>query len=190
MPILKLQPEWLLGDAPQIKDYVVSSGSKGNLQTVALMSKLAHARKAHPRVRTLALNILNEFGINSMNYIDEAKAIGTYVQRKLIYVRDADGVEQVHDPLTLIDQLERGVARADCDDMALLVATLLLSIGHRPMFRMVRYTSNFGPFNHIYVVDYTRNYNSSKQRLPIDAIIKDKLIGFEVPHKSGKEIEV
>jgi hypothetical protein len=154
------------------------------------MKKIARDKAGDPTVRRLAINILNSYNTQSHNYLDEAWAIGDYVKRKVRYVRDANGIEQIHDPLTLIDQLERGIARADCDDMALLIATLLLSIGHKPKFRMARYKGYSGPYNHIYVVCYTHNGKNKPKRLVLDAIIKDQPIGFEVPQASGNEIEI
>lgn len=175
---------------PKVNQQKLPQGLKGNLETVKVMKKVAHGYKGHPKIRKLALNILNYFNTKPHHFADEAKAIGIYVQQKVRYVKDATGIEQLHSPLTIINQIENGIARADCDDMALLAATLLLSIGHSPKFRCVRYNSRFGNFNHIYVVDYARNKGNPPERVVIDAIIDDKPIGFEVPHKSGKEYQV
>ena len=181
------------------------------------MKTLAAARSGHPMVRQLAINILNHRNIKSHNYIDEAKAIAEYVQKNVQYVRDADGIEQLYDPITIIEQLKRGCARCDCDDMALLIASLLKSIGHKPYFRMVRYRTKKGPYQHIYVVVYDKNLNQKagglsqragglsqragglsqragglsqkKIRIALDAIVKHKKIGFEVPHMSGMELK-
>jgi len=156
------------------------------------MIKVARRRAGHPAIRELAKNIYLQHRIESMHYFDEAKAIGEYVQRKVRYVRDATGIEQLHDPVMMIEQIIEGRAQGDCDDMALLIATLLLSTGHQPKFRAVRYNSIafWKPYNHIYVVSYEHNPGEKNKRLPIDAIVKKKAIGFEVPHKSGKEFAV
>lgn len=154
------------------------------------MKRVAHARKSHPLVRELALNILSHHNVPSHDYAKEALAIGKYVKHKVRYVRDIAGMEQLHDPLTMIDQIRRGTSQGDCDDMSLLVATLLLSIGHKPFFRIVRYKSNTGPFQHIYVVAYENDSGKERQRIVLDAILKKKAIGTEVNHVSGKEIRV
>lgn len=159
------------------------------MQTLQVMRKIAKERAGHPLVRKLALNILNYYNIPSHNYAAEAKAIGTYVQQKVRYVKDPTGIEQLHDPVMLIDQIQRGIARGDCDDMALLTASLLLAIGHTPVFRCVRYNTKSGPYNHIYVVDYVKN-KAKKYRIVLDCIIKDKPIGFEVNHQSGQEYAI
>lgn len=172
------------------KDSNLPPGAKGNYKTVKVMKEVARERAGHPLVRKLALNILNHYNTDSHQYLDESKAIGEYVQKKVRYVKDAQGVEQLHDPVMMIDQIRRGIARADCDDMALLIASLLLAIGHTPKFRVVRYNGTSGAFNHIYVVDYAKNGGEKPKRIVLDAIVKNKPIGFEVPHKSGEEIDI
>jgi hypothetical protein len=191
MPIFQVQPEWLLGNTPQVKNGKVGNGVQGNLDTVHIMREIARARSKHPLVRELALKILQFAQVPSQNYYDEAKAIGDYVRRKVRYVRDIQGVETLIDPITLIDQLRRGEAQGDCDDMSLLIASLLLSIGHSPYFRIVKYRNEARGFSHIYVVDYDRNHGEQrKRRISLDAIMKRQPIGYEVPHASGREIKV
>jgi hypothetical protein len=154
------------------------------------MKRVARQRSSHPLVRQLALNILRSHKIASQNHADEALAIGRYVKEKVRYVKDIDSIEQLHDPLTMIDQIQRGVAMGDCDDMSLLIATLLLSIGIKPYFRIVRYRAGKGPFQHIYVVTYEKNWGKPRSRIVLDAILKRQQMGYEVRHASGKEIKV
>jgi hypothetical protein len=154
------------------------------------MSTIAKNRSRHPLLRELALRILESANVASQNYVDEALAIGRFVQKKVRYVRDIRGVETLIDPLTLIDQLRRGQAQGDCDDMSLLIASLLLAIGHQPYFRIVKYRPEVHGFSHIYVVDYDRNHGGKRTRVVLDAIMKRNPIGYEVPHSSGREIKV
>lgn len=175
-------------NTPQVANTQLPRGVNANLETVEIMKRVARKRATHPQVRELALNILRFAGVKSQQYLDEARAIGEFVRKKVRYVRDIDGVEQLHDPVTLIDQLRRGFAMGDCDDMSLLIATLLLSIGHKPYFRIVRYGNKSGPYHHIYVVVYEKNWRTPKKRLVLDGILKRSPIGTEVPHADGKEI--
>jgi len=180
-------------ETPDAETIEMLDGMGGNLQTVEKIKLVARQRSGHPSLRQLALNIINAYKTESHAHIDEARAIGTFVQEHLDYVRDATDIEQLHDPLMYIDQLNRGVARGDCDDMACLVATLLLCIGARPYVRCVRYGSNNSRdnYNHIYVVVYDTNKPFGKsERLAIDCIIKDQPIGFELNHSSGDEYEI
>lgn len=193
MPILKLEPQWVLGgtDLPETKTYKLPNGADGNIATVQFLVKLARKRAKHPVVRQLALNIIRHAGTKSMFYKDESIAIAKWVQSNLHYVKDISGVETVHDPLTMIDKVQRGTAAVDCDDHAVLLAALLLSIGHRPIFRIVRYSKNSASYNHIYVYEYVKNKNEQlHDRVVMDCIMKSKPIGFEVPHVEGKDFTV
>lgn len=193
MPILKLSPEWTLGEnSTKTKNSNSPLGVAGNYRTVEVMRGLARSRSTNPLVRELALAILQSRNVESQDYVNEALAIGQFIQQKVRYVRDINGVETVHDPLTMIDQIKRGTAQGDCDDMSLIIATLLLSIGHQPFFRIVKYQNgNSGGFQHIYVVVYEKNHDDTrKKRVVLDAILKRKAIGTEVPHSSGEVIAV
>jgi len=193
MPIFRVTPEMMLsmGEVASVKEHDLPVGVLGNLETIEVMKKLAHKYKGHPKVRQLALNILLYDRIASNNYVHEALAIGRFVQAKVRYVKDTLGIEQVHDPLYMIKKIQEGTSQGDCDDMAMLIATFLLSIGHRPSFRAVRYRSTSGPYNHIYVVVYTKNWGDKKnRRIVLDAILKRHEMGTEVPHTSGKEFKL
>jgi hypothetical protein len=105
-------------------------------------------------------------------------------------MKDPDGVELLQDPVYIITQAQSGNARGDCDDMALLIATMLISAGIKPYFKVVRWKSKSGNFNHIYVAVNDSNYKEPRQWIILDAIVKDQEIGFELPSMSGKLIEV
>ena len=160
------------------------------------MNRLAREYSGHPLIRRLATAIINANNIPDHHYLTEAWAIGTWVQKNVRYVRDAEGIEQVHAPDMLIRQIqEQGYTMADCDDMATLCASLLISVGVQPFFRAVRYQDKSGGYNHIYVVVYEANIigtetESRKKRLVIDCIIKDRDIGYEIDHASGDEFPV
>jgi hypothetical protein len=162
-------------------------GMQGNLDTVRFMRRVAHQAAGDPAFQRFARLLVNQ--LPSHNYIDESVAIGEFVQAQVRYAMDPTDYEQLQDPLLLLDDIHKGIAQGDCDDMALLAASLLLALGHNPFFRVVRYQGKSGPYNHIYVVDYTRNGDGAEHRVVLDCIIKDQAIGYEVPHASGEEIE-
>lgn len=195
MPILKLNSasSQALGlsdkTVPQNVVIKLPNGADGNLMTVEFMKKVARERSKSPLVRQLACNILKQYRVPSMHYAQEALAIGDWVKKNFRYVRDTRGVETLQDPLTMIDHIQRGNGQGDCDDHALLIATLLLSIGHSPRFRVVKYNRYANSYAHIYVVSYERDKKSPVKRVVLDAIMKTKPTGFEVPHQEGKEIE-
>lgn len=154
------------------------------------MKKIARKSSGDPIIRKLALNILESYQIPSNHYVDEALAIGDYVKRKVRYVRDPENIEYLQDPVDLVKQIQNGFAQGDCDDMSLLTASLLLSIGAAPVFRAVRYEGHMGNYNHIYVVVFEQNPHEAQTRIVLDCIMKDKPIGFEVPHMSGEDYSI
>jgi hypothetical protein len=179
-----------LGNLPKISEIQIDDGLNGNIQTIDFMKQVARVRSGDPLIRKLALNILQQYRVPSHYYLDEARAVGDFVKNTVRYVRDPNNIEYLQDPIDLIKQIQSGSSQGDCDDMAMLTATLLLSIGHEPYFRAVRYVNSVGNYNHIYVVDYDKNPGGKKERLVIDCILKGKPIGFEVPHVNGDEYEV
>lgn len=177
-----------MGSVPNVAMTEIGFGYEANMNTVGVIRDIARNTCYDPRVRALALDITKD--LTSHNYYAEAEAIGEFVQKNVRYVRDIAGVEQLHDPIYMIEKLYQGQASGDCDDMVLLIGTLLLSIGCVPFMRVVKYRPEGFSWNHIYVVVYEKTgARQPKQRLVLDAIVKDKKIGYEIPHDSGEEIE-
>lgn len=178
-----------MSSVPKATNVTLGNGEAGNLETVSIMSQVARQASADPTIRTAALAIVGHLGSN--DYLNEALAIGQFVKDHVRYVKDPLGIEQLQDPRLLLANATKGEAQGDCDDMSALTAALLLSIGHQPYFKIVRYKSNSGSYNHIYTVVYEKNKaDKVKTRLVLDCILKNYKIGSEVPYKSGREIAV
>jgi hypothetical protein len=187
----RVLPHENVGKLPDIQSTNAPDGIRGNLDTVNMIKKIARKESGDPLVRRIANNIVNYHKIPSHSYLEEARAIGAWVQQNMRYVRDADGIEQLTSPNLLLRHMtELGYMTGDCDDMSVLISALLLSIGCVPTLRCVRYKSNSGHYNHIYVVVYEQNHPNPPQRLVLDAIIKNKPIGTEMPHQSGDDFPV
>lgn len=167
--------------------YNVANGKNGNLETIQMMTKVARAKSRHPFIRAFTLKLIQSCGVASQHHLDEAICIGNYVKENVRYVRDPDNIELLTDPVLLLEQAQKGIAQGDCDDMALLIATMLLAVGCLPYFRAARYWDTNGNYNHIYVVVYEKNWGEEESRVVLDAILKRYPIGTEVPQKSGDE---
>jgi hypothetical protein len=176
---------------PSVSLGKLKAGIFGNLQTVEYIKKLAHANKGQPPVRRMAEDIIMHYQVRDHFYLDEARAIGDFVKQNIRYIKDPDGIEMLRCPMMMINEIRtKGASLGDCDDMALLVCTLLLSIGIRPQLKVVKYSEQSKSFNHIYVIVEESNHFSRPEQLVIDAIIKHEPIGYEVPHSLGKLIQV
>jgi transglutaminase-like putative cysteine protease len=188
---MKNYKERFLGNIPKMDKQTFGGGVKGNLDTVSFIKKCARKYSGHPLVRRFSEEILNEYATRSHDHVDEALAIGEYIQKNCRYLKDPNKIEQLQAPDLMIKRIRENKFRGDCDDMVLLTLACLLSVGIEPYVRIVKYRKEFPSFQHIYVVVYERNYRDTKKsRVVLDCIVKDKYMGFEVPHAEGKEIKI
>lgn len=109
-------------------------------------------------VRNRALAITS--GLRPKDFRSEACACLAWVKANIRYVRDMRSVEAVHDPVTLLGfpgwrsgdfQPVPAAMAGDCDDLALLLAALLESIGHQTRFIAVAFVPD--QFSHVWLQD-------------------------------------
>jgi transglutaminase-like putative cysteine protease len=99
-------------------------------------------------IRSLALDLAGRGygtarGLAQKDFTGEARRLFTFVRDQIRYVRDIDGVETLH-AADWVLKLRAG----DCDDKAILLAALLLSIGHTVRFKAVAFDP--GEFTHVW----------------------------------------
>jgi len=170
----------------------LSPGAEGNLQTLEIMKQVAQERKTSPLVRQTALQIIQSVPQNDR--VAECLAIGDWVRANMRYTFDVASEEQLTDPLTLLDQINKQIpcTSSDCDDMSLLTATLLLSIGYTDIvFCAVRYdktATSRDSFDHVYTAVYVKDFKTGQEiRIPLDCILPDAPMGSEVESASLTE---
>jgi transglutaminase-like putative cysteine protease len=105
----------------------IPNGQAGSIATLRTMRQIVRDAVRDPKqqIRETALSILR--GVNSFS--EQARAIQQWVQRNIEYRRDPPDVELVQTPQVTL-QLRAG----DCDDQAVLVASLLQATGHPTQF--------------------------------------------------------
>lgn len=123
----------------------------GARQTLTKMATLARKGLRNQSIRNLAVQLttagfLNGTGLKQKDFTGEARRILRFVRDDIRYVRDTDGVELLHDPVTLLQ-----TGAGDCDDKAILLAALLGSIGHQTRFVAVSFEPNI--FCHVWLQD-------------------------------------
>ena len=91
---------------------------------------LLQAKRSDPRVRDCASDLVKD--IPGKNWRQEIDAIFYYVRDFIRYQLDPVEIETVQSPW---ETLSRGYG--DCDDQALLVASLLETIGHPTRFMAI-----------------------------------------------------
>lgn len=117
-----------------------------------MMQELARAGASSMIIRGLALDLVTAgFGTNrglpQKDFSGEARRLFVFVRDKIRYVKDINGVETLH-PAEWVLQLGAG----DCDDKSILLAALLLSLGHDVRFKAVAFTPD--EFSHVWVQVY------------------------------------
>ena len=94
-------------------------------------------------------------GLPSKAYVDEYLALYYFVLAHCRYMRDPRTVELVRSPTVIARALWSGqTPSVDCDDMACLLAALVLAVGGRPRFVTVAFRDAFyrgeRQYSHVY----------------------------------------
>ncbi len=110
--------------------------------TLDKMKELVKSGRVNPIIRAKALALTNH--LPQKDRIGELHALFDYVQNEIRYVRDIHDVETLHYAEQVIAQ-----ASGDCDDKAVLLASLLEAIGFDSRFMAVGFRP--GEFAHVYV---------------------------------------
>lgn len=117
-------PPHLLGKLPE--------GVAGARATLRLMRVMVRHCKSDLALRQLALDLVRH--LPQRDVAGQARALHAFVRDRIRYVGDIRGVETLHTPRQILAQ-----GQGDCDDKALLLATLLESIGQETRFAAVGY---------------------------------------------------
>jgi len=123
------------------------------------------------RVRQVAAQFLR--GVKERDHIGELRSIYDNVRKLVRYTWDINGIDTYQTPMRT---LEFGIA--DCDDYAILLVALLMSIGYTCKLVVIR-LKEAKEWGHIYAaVGYPPK--NPKLWIPLDASVPAK-IGWEAP---------
>ena len=150
----------------------LSGGFKGTDQTVEIMSQLAMGPYGarSPKIQASAVKILRAAGVQPKDYVTEMVALHNYVRDRIRYTRDVIGQETLYPPEYVMYQTQAG----DCDDMSMLVAALVGSVGIPTRFKVIGQTP--GSYSHVYLEAKPKD-----TWIPLDPIMRDKPAGWEAP---------
>lgn len=96
---------------------------------------IAKAKLARKSLRPLAEKIVAK--VEGGDYNSEIFAIYAWVDQNIRYVKDPHDVELVKDPRRLLE-----TGQGDCDDIACLLASLCMAVGHECRFVVVGFQPN------------------------------------------------
>lgn len=132
-----------------VSSFPIPGGDAGTSITVFFMRRMVRKVIVDPLVIRTASNLVMEAG--ATNQLQEALAIRDWLESYVVFTPDPQGVELLQDPrLSIQAILTRGYATLDCDDIAILGATLGLARGLRARFVLVGFHSPTAPFRHVW----------------------------------------
>lgn len=121
----------------------MSDGEAGIFETLSIMRRMVNDYKTQPAMRQAALNVT--FMTPAQDDASEVEALYSFVRDHIRYTKDVYGIETLATPDKTL-QMRVG----DCDDMTVLLATLLESIGYPTRFVIEGYTEGNG-WEHVYL---------------------------------------
>lgn len=145
---------------PQISLKGISKGYLGTRETLEQIQRIIYEGIKDFYVRQKAIDILIERGIRPKDYLGEIKALFEWVQKNVRYTKDPFRVEVLHTPRRMLE-----LRAGDCDDITILLGSMLESIGH-PIRLVIVGPDISRPklFSHIYLeVKYKHKW------IPLDA---------------------
>ncbi len=123
--------------------------------------------KRDPRIRQIAAKVLSQrnsdggWAVSEKDYTGEVDALYYYVRENVRYTHDISEVELFQRPSRTLE-LKIG----DCDDLTILLGSLLQSVGYPVILRVVGL--NGGAYQHIYILAGIPPEGATEWR-PLDA---------------------
>jgi hypothetical protein len=126
----------------------IHKGKQGSLQTAAQMARLVREDTVRDEgLQRFAAQLLINSGLSShSSQRDIVSVVFAYVKQ----------LSYIHDPAGSFDSIQSArqtIAKGfgDCDDLSVLLATLLAQLGMQPRFVLARYREKSKGFDHVYV---------------------------------------
>ncbi len=146
----------------------IPEGVDGVRATLKAMVRLTRAGRKDVGVIALARQIT--LGLPARDGRGEVDRVFHWVKQRIRYVADPREVETISTPAATL-RMQSG----DCDDMAVLTASLLEAIGHATKF--VAYGFASGPYSH--VVTETK---LAESWLTLDPTVPKSTVGWKPPN--------
>lgn len=126
----------------------IGAGDYGASQTADQMVRLIRQGAVTPIVRRVALQIVAS---DPRDQRIQAGTLKTWLHSRFRFVRDPFGAELLHTPEYLLRGVEaEGYVQGDCDDAAILGASLARSIGFRTRLIIVAFHDPRAPYSHVW----------------------------------------
>src|SRR5215510_4306484 len=153
----------------------IHEGKQGSLQTAWQMARLVREDTIRDEgLQKWAAGLLLKAGLDSHSDKREVLSVlFNYVQ----------GLTYIHDPAGSFDSVSSArttlaKGTGDCDDLAVLLATMMALLGFEPRFVLARMNAKSKGYDHVYVDTVLRR---SGERIALDPCTRHYGIGWETP---------
>jgi hypothetical protein len=143
------------------------SGDAGVAQTIQEMRNLVDEALRDPSILRASKDIVR--GVPAFDDTAEAQALYNWVRANIRFTKDPVNKETLYPPAELL-QIRAG----DCDDISMLLGTLLMAIGYPA--RLMTVAANGDEFSHVYVEGQING-----QWIPMDPARSDSQFGVAPP---------
>jgi hypothetical protein len=145
---------------PQVNLGFIPKGYLGTQKTITHIQALIRAGAKDFYVRQKAIDILLAKAVKPKDYLGEIKALFEWVQHNIRYTKDPFRVELLHSARRMLE-----LRAGDCDDMTILLGSMLVAIGH-PVRLVLTGPDPLRPklFSHIYLEAFHKG-----RWIPLDA---------------------
>lgn len=126
-------------------------------------------------VRNRALSIVD--GLPSKDFNAELFTLWRWVDTEIRFVRDIRDVETLQTPQRTLE-----LAQGDCDDHAILIASLALALGFPTRFQAV----GFAPDHYSHVFTEAR---LGSTWIPLETTVQGAYIGWYPPHVQARIVQ-
>jgi hypothetical protein len=159
---------------------------------VRQMQTLVDQSFADPIVRQKAVDIVRY--VTPRDYVAMARAIRQWLSDHVRFLRDFDGKELSYTPRLMIKAIgDYGITNVDCDDAAVLAASLGRSVGLRARFALLGFIKPDAPLSHVFTElagpastapwveqDVTR----AQREIPAEMVSRRVLVTANLPPKT------
>lgn len=122
----------------------------GSPDTLNKMREQAWGARGEQSMRVRAVTEDMVSGVRGKDYLSEILAIRNFGMTHLRYLNDPLHVELIKDPERIIDEVQtNGVALVDCDEIAEILATMLMQLGRLAEFVVVGFGAK-GDYSHVF----------------------------------------
>lgn len=147
---------------PRILVLRVPRGKAGTLQTAGIIARLIRSGAKDFAVRQHAIQIFRLARVPAKDRLGEVRALFEWVKQNVRYTRDIFRVELLHTARRMLE-----LRAGDCDDMTILLGSMLLSTGHPVRLALVGFRRNKPhSYSHIYLETHVRG-----KWIPLDATV-------------------